>query len=200
MVEEEVEAGTAGSRAKGFGFFRAVETKPLQKCRRAERKLGLVHGPGRGKREWWGQWRNTGPPCSLTSGHRRLRELAREIPFRLVRAISPVSNVGSWFQMSRTPDGAKQTHLLAQRGLHASCLQPLPQTDGPSSLKSQGIVPPPPRALRITFPTQLGQTRTRVLQSMPPSDKNRSQSAPTPMCPSMPGLRTALSSGLSFAF
>lgn len=110
----EEEAGTAGSRAKGFSVFRAVETKPVQKCRRADRKLGLVQWARERRQGVVGTVvKQRGPPCSLTSGHCRLRELSREIPFRLVRAISPVSNVGSSFQMSRTPDGAKQTHLLA---------------------------------------------------------------------------------------
>lgn len=66
-------------------------------------------------------------------------------------------------------------------------MQPLPQTDGPSSPKSRGIILPPPRALRITFPTRLGQTCTRVLQPRPPSDKNHRKTAPTPMCPSIHG-------------
>lgn len=102
----EQEAGAAGSQAKGFGFFGAVETKPLQKCRRADRKLGLVQGARERQKGAVGTVaKRRGPPCSLTSGHCRLRELAREIPFRLVCAIFPVSNVGGWFPMSRTLDG-----------------------------------------------------------------------------------------------
>lgn len=107
-------AGATGSQAKGFGFFGAVETKPLQKCRRADRKLGLVQGARERQKGAVGTVaKRRGPPCSLTSGHCRLRELAREIPFRLVCAIFPVSNVGGWFPMSRTLDGARQTHRLA---------------------------------------------------------------------------------------
>lgn len=110
----EQEAGAAGSQAKGFGFFGAVETKPLQKCRRADRKLGLVRGARERQKGAAGTVaKRRGPPCSLTCGHCRLRELAREIPLRLVCAISRVSNVGGWFPMSRTLDGARQTRRLA---------------------------------------------------------------------------------------